>query len=141
MNIVPIDTHALVFLVEAQLAAGRYHEAREEADRALGLVRAHRQRFVEAEMLRLFGDLHTGQEPPDLAQAETFYRQAVALADEMGTRPLLARCRLRLGLMLDRAGRPEDAREELTRAATMFREMGMRTWLDKAEGALRELGA
>ena len=141
MNIVPIATHAIIFLVEARLAAGRGQDALKEAQRALDEVRTHRQRFVEPEVLRALGDIYAAQEPPDVSRAETFYGEALALGRAMETRPLVARCHLHLGAMLARVERLEEAREHLMRAATMFREMDMRTWLEKAEGALRAIGA
>ena len=51
-------------------------------------------------------------------------------------RPLVAHCYLGLGKLYRRTGKREHAREHLTTAATMFREMGMTYWLEKAETAL-----
>jgi class 3 adenylate cyclase/tetratricopeptide (TPR) repeat protein len=139
MNIVPIDVHAVVFFIEGLLAAGRREEALEGAERALGLIQSHRQRFMQAELLRILGDLHGDHEPHDLERAETCYREALALADEMQARPLVARCHLRLGRMLARASRREEGREHLTSAVTMLRAMRMRTWLEQAEAALQHV--
>jgi hypothetical protein len=36
-------------------------------------------------------------------------------------------------------GKREQAREHLASAATMYREMDMRFWLEQAEGEMREL--
>jgi len=51
-------------------------------------------------------------------------------------RPLVAHCHLGLGKLYRRTGKREHAREHLTTAATMFREMGMTYWLEKAEDQL-----
>ena len=51
---------------------------------------------------------------------------------EQGMRPLVARCRLGLGRLYRRTGKREQAREHLTTATTMYREMGMQFWLEKA---------
>ena len=48
-------------------------------------------------------------------------------------RPLVAHCHLGLGKLYRCTGKPEQAREHLTAAATMYREMDMRFWLEKAE--------
>ena len=71
--------------------------------------------------------------------APGYYREALALADELGMRPLVAHCHLGLGKLARRAAKREQAREHLTTATTMYREMGMRFWLEQAQAALAEL--
>ena len=56
------------------------------------------------------------------------------LAGELGMRPLVAHCHLGLGKLYRRTGERERAREHLSTATTMYREMDMRFWLDQAEG-------
>jgi hypothetical protein len=56
-----------------------------------------------------------------------------ALATELGMRPLIAHCHLGLGKLYRRTGTQEQAREHLATATTMYREMDMRFWLEKAE--------
>jgi hypothetical protein len=48
-------------------------------------------------------------------------------------RPLVAHCHLGLGKLYLRTDKREQAREHLTTATTMYREMGMTYWLEKAE--------
>ena len=55
-------------------------------------------------------------------------------------RPLVAHCHLGLGKLYRRTGDRAKAKEHLTTAATMYREMDMSFWLEKAEGALKEAG-
>jgi hypothetical protein len=52
-------------------------------------------------------------------------------------RPLVAHCHLGLGKLYRRTGKREQAQEHLTTATTMYREMGMTYWLEKAEAELR----
>ena len=52
-------------------------------------------------------------------------------------RPLVAHCHLGLGRLYRRTGDSEQAREHLTTATTMYREMDMRFWLEQAEAELR----
>jgi hypothetical protein len=56
-------------------------------------------------------------------------------------RPLVAHCHLGLGKLSRRTGQREQARDHLTTATTMYRDMDMRFWLEQAETALMELGA
>jgi hypothetical protein len=51
-------------------------------------------------------------------------------------RPLVAHCHLGLGTLYQRTGDQAKAREHLTTAATMYREMGMTFWLEKTGAAL-----
>jgi hypothetical protein len=48
-------------------------------------------------------------------------------------RPLVAHCHLGLGKLYRRTDKREQAQEHLTTATTMYREMGMTYWLEKAE--------
>ena len=52
--------------------------------------------------------------------------------------PLVAHCHLGLGELYRRTGKKEEAQEHLTTATTMYREMDMRFWLEKAEVEIRE---
>ena len=55
-------------------------------------------------------------------------------------RPLIAHCHLGLGKLYQRTDKREPTREHLATAMTMYREMGMTYWLEKAEAEVRELG-
>ena len=48
-------------------------------------------------------------------------------------RPLVAHCHLGLGKLFGRTGKRDEAREHLTTATTMYREMGMTYWREQAE--------
>jgi len=80
--------------------------------------------------------------PPDLFEVDTaaaHYRQALALAEELGLRPLVAHCHLGLGKLNRRTGKREQAREHLTTATTMYGEIGMPFWLEQADAEMQEL--
>jgi hypothetical protein len=62
------------------------------------------------------------------------------LALELGLRPMIARCHHGLGKLYRRTGKREQAREHLTTATAMYREMGMTYWLEKAEAEIGGLG-
>ena len=63
-------------------------------------------------------------------------QQAVTRAEELGMRPLAAHCHLGLGTLDRRIGKRQPVQKHLTTATTMYREMGMTYWLEKAEAAL-----
>jgi len=57
----------------------------------------------------------------------------VALAGELGMRPLVAHCHLGIGKRYRLTGHHAKASEHLTTAVTMYREMDMTFWLEKAD--------
>jgi tetratricopeptide (TPR) repeat protein len=118
------------------LSAGRIDEAASHAREALALTRRLGARGIEAHALCLAGDVASTGGAED---AEGFYREALALAGQLGMRPLAAHCHLGLGRLSRRTDKREQARDHLTTATAMYREMDMRYWLEQAEAALAEL--
>jgi hypothetical protein len=55
-------------------------------------------------------------------------------------RPLVAHGHFGLGKLYPRTGQRDQAREHLTTATMMYREMDMRFWLEQAEAEVRGLG-
>ncbi len=123
-------------LSEATLMTGRLEEATVHARRALELSRTHRERGTEAWALRFLGDIALHGDPPQADQATTHYQQALALAEELGMRPLQAHCHRGLGMGYAKTGQQEQARAELSTAIAMYRAMDMTFWLPQAEAAL-----
>ena len=119
----------VVQLAEGCLLAGRADDARASASRALDLARTHRERGHEAWALRLLAEIQSTEARLDVEQAADSFRQALALAEELGMRPLAAHCGLGLGALYRRAGQSERAQEHLTGAIAMFREMDAPSWL------------
>ncbi len=129
----------LTELSEALLLVGRVDEARALAERLVELYRTQTGRGYQAHALRLLGDTVARGDSPDAEQAETYYRHALALADELGMRPLQAHCYLGLGTLYAKIGRVEQARAELSTAIEMYRAMDMAFWLPQAEAALAQV--
>ena len=119
-------------LGEAHLMAGRLDEAHAQAERALALARAHQERGNEAYALRLLAEIRVRRRLPEGEDAEHLYRRAMALATELEMRPLVAHCHLGLGQLYREAGKRPEAEHHFTVAATMYREMDMRFWLERA---------
>jgi tetratricopeptide (TPR) repeat protein len=118
------------------LLAGEVDRALPMAAAALNHSRETGLRDVEAIMLQLLAEITAAG--PDAVSAEGYYDAAIALAGELGLRPLVAHCHLGLGKLYRRAGKREEAREHLTTASTMYREMDIRFWLEQAEAELHD---
>jgi len=125
-------------LGEAYLLADQVENARACADRAVMLARGRGERGYEAWALRLLGETASHHGRPDVATAAAHYGAAMTLASELGMRPLVAHCQLGLGKLYRGTAEGAKAREHLTTAATMYREMDMGFWPAQAEAALRE---
>jgi class 3 adenylate cyclase/tetratricopeptide (TPR) repeat protein len=120
-------------MARAYLLLGGLAEARE-----LGRF-ARESATYTPDVWHLLGDIATHADHFDPESGETHYRQALALAEPRGMRPLVAHCHLGLGKLYRRTGQAEQAREHLTTATTMYREMDMRFYLEQAETEMREL--
>jgi DNA-binding winged helix-turn-helix (wHTH) protein/tetratricopeptide (TPR) repeat protein len=126
-------------LGEAQLLAGRVEEAHALAESTLTLTREHQERGHEAYALHLLGAIAAHRDPPHAEQAEHYYRQALALADELSMRPLMAHCHRGLGTLYATMGQREQARTALSIALDMYRAMEMVFWLPETEAALAQV--
>jgi tetratricopeptide (TPR) repeat protein len=119
--------------------AGRLGDAVPLAQHALDLSRDHKERGNEASALQLLGEIAAHRDPPEVEQAEDQYRQALALAEELGMRPLVAHCHRGLGTLYTKSGQREEARTELATAIEMYRAIDMTFWLPETEAALAQV--
>jgi tetratricopeptide (TPR) repeat protein len=131
-----LHTLVLTELSEALLLVGRVDEANALVGRLLELSRTHPGRGYQAHAYRLLGEVAMRREPPDVDQATAHYRQALALAEELGMRPLQAHCYLGLGRLYLTTKQKEPARIALSTAIALYRAMEMTFWLPRAEAAL-----
>jgi class 3 adenylate cyclase/tetratricopeptide (TPR) repeat protein len=126
-------------LAEVCLLAARTEEARGFAERALSFARARGERGWVAYALRVVGEIMAHGETRNAEAAESHYREAAALADELGMRLLVAHCHLGLGKLYRESGKRKASHESFARATTMYREMDMRFWLEQAEAEMKGL--
>jgi tetratricopeptide (TPR) repeat protein len=127
----------LVDLSEAYRLANRIEDAIRSANQALDLARDQNRPSQQARALWALGEVASHRNPPATEEAAASYAAAMTLADELGMRPIVAHCHLGFGKLHGRVGERQEAREHLTTAAAMYREMDMRSWLEKAEAELR----
>jgi class 3 adenylate cyclase/tetratricopeptide (TPR) repeat protein len=129
-----------VQLAQGYLVIGKVEEAAVIASHALDVSRHHADRSREAGALYVLGEIAQVGTPTDFAKAEENYRRAIALAEGLRMRPLIAHCQAGLGKLYRRTGNYEKATTHLANAVAMMRDMEMGLWLEKAEAELRELG-
>jgi class 3 adenylate cyclase/tetratricopeptide (TPR) repeat protein len=134
-----LEAAIVIWLGEAYLLAGRLDEASIQAQRALEFSRAHQERGNEAYALRLLGAVATRRQPLHGERAAAHYRQALALAEELGMRPLQAHCHRGLGTLYATTGQVAQARTALSTAIEMYRDMEMTFWLPQTETELTQV--
>jgi tetratricopeptide (TPR) repeat protein len=130
MGIVSDHVLGVIPLGEGYLRAGRIEDALHQAQHAVEVCRQHHQRGHEAWALRLLGEVAAQRHPPEVEQAAAHYRQALALAEALGMRPLQAHCYLGLGTLYAKTGQQEQAYA-----------MDMIFWLPQAQAVLAQTGA
>ena len=129
----------LGLLGEACLFADGVDEASAAAQRALTLASERGQRGDAAAALHVLGEA-AARGSLDSDKAEHHYLAAIALAEELEMRPLLARSHLGIGRLYVRAGDRDRAEDHLLTATRLFIAMDMPLWLRRAASALSELG-
>ena len=139
MEMVVFQALCRLSLGEAHMLAGCLEEAQALAERALTHAHAHQERGHQAYALRLLGEIAVRREPLEVEPAEDYYRQALALAYELGMRPLQAHCHCGLGTLYAKIGCREQARAELSAAIALYRATDMTFWLPQAEAALAQM--
>jgi tetratricopeptide (TPR) repeat protein len=136
---VDFQTLSSLPLGEAQLLASRLEEAYTLAEHTLALANERQERGDQAYALRLLGDIAVRRDPPERELAEGYYQQALALANELGMRPLQAHCHRSLGTLYGQVGRGQQARAALSTAIELYRAMEMTFWLPQAEAVLAQV--
>jgi tetratricopeptide (TPR) repeat protein len=108
------------------------------AEETVQRCRRSARRGYEAYALYLLGEIAAHQTAARVEEGIRPYVQALALAQELEMRPLVAHCHLGLGKLYGRTGKREQAHEHLTTATTMYREMDMQFYLEQAEATMRQ---
>jgi tetratricopeptide (TPR) repeat protein len=131
----------LAWLGEASLLAGRPEDAATWAERALEQARQCGERGHEAWALRALAEVASARRRPDRAAARRHYEGALALAEALQMRPLVAHCHRGLGRLHGRARDRAKAREHLNTAMDLYREMDMALYLRQASTEIEKVAS
>jgi DNA-binding SARP family transcriptional activator len=134
-----LKVFAWVGLAETHAYAGHLEEAQRFAEQVLDWTRERSKEGWELVAHHALGLAAVRADPTQLAEAERHLDRALALAQEYGRRPLVARCHLDLAELRRKTGEREQALQHLSRATAMFGDMGMRFWLEQAAGERGQL--
>jgi class 3 adenylate cyclase/tetratricopeptide (TPR) repeat protein len=129
-------SQVLLLLAEVYLLADRIAEGAEAAARALAHFRQQGERAHVAHVLWVLGNIAARQGAAGSVRAEEYYEEASGLADQLGMRPLRARCALSGARLLCLTGRVGPAGPAFQIACARFRDLGMSADLARAEAEL-----
>ncbi len=132
--------HTLSLAAEADALAGDPESGLATLGDALALCEQNDERYYEAEIHRLRGELLLALEPPDAVGAEQALQRAVELARAQGARLLELRAAVSLGRLWRDTRRGDQAREILEPLYGWFTEGLDTTDLRNAAALLAELG-
>jgi serine phosphatase RsbU (regulator of sigma subunit) len=128
----------LSLLAEACIATRRFDDARRALDEALRFAEKNDDRFQEAELLRLDGELRLAQSSDRLA-AEDCFQRAIATARRQQSRAFELRATLSLARLWRSQGRGAQAHTVLAAAYDVFTEGFATADLADAAALLKEL--
>jgi predicted ATPase len=132
----------LALLAEALAREGRIQEGLAALAEALAISAATGERFWEAELHRLQGELrlqHAGAESSARSEAETCFRQSLAVARRQQAKSLELRAAMSLARLRRRQGQPAEGRQLLAETYGWFTEGGDTADLQEARALLEEL--
>ena len=97
------------------------------------------ERFLEAELYRLSGELLLMQDAPDAAQADRSFREAIEVARRQRAKSFELRATTSLARLLKKQGKKEEARQMLSEIYGWFTEGFDTADLKDAKALLEEL--
>jgi predicted ATPase len=115
-------TYNLALLAEACGKADRIDEGLEVIAKALDVVQEKGERWWEAEILRLRGELLLKRDPSELAEAQTSFERAIEITRKQGAKSLELRATTSLARLLAKQGQRAEARTMLAEIYGWFTE-------------------
>jgi class 3 adenylate cyclase/predicted ATPase len=134
-------TQGLSDLGKAYISAGRLDEALDTVTEALDYVERLNERFVEAELLRIRGELALRRAGPDADDARNSFERTIAIAQGQSAKSQELRATTSLARLLASQGRRDEARMRLAEIYNWFTEGFDTADLKDAKSLLDELCA
>jgi predicted ATPase len=130
----------LTLVAQQQMRAGDFAAALGTLDRAIDEMNRQHNRFYEAEMTRLRGEVLLAQSRDNADEAETVFRQAMAIAARQSCRAMQLHAATSLARLLADSARGAEARDVLAPVYGAFTEGFERPDLQAAKALLAQLG-
>jgi len=131
--------HFLVLLAEVHGTLGQAAEGLAALSEARAAVEKSGERYYEAELSRMEGEMRLIQEPPDEDAAQACFEEALETARRQQARLLELRAATSLARLWQRRGKPEEARQALAEIYASFTEGLKAPDLEAARSVLASL--
>jgi predicted ATPase len=131
----------LAFLGLAHADAGSFDDARRCIADALTGVEATQERWFEAEVNRLAGEIALLSQEPDTAKAEAYFERALTIARQQQAKSWELRAAMSLGRLWRGQGKRDEARELLAPIYGWFTEGFDTLDLKEAKALLEQLAS
>jgi len=117
----------------------RYEEGISLLDQSIGKATKNKDRFYEAELFRLKGELLLSLSDDNRVNAESYFRKAIEVAKSQSAKSLELRAVMSLSRLLQKQGKKEEARKMLSDIYDWFKEGFDTRDLKEAKALLKEL--
>jgi predicted ATPase len=134
-------SYFLCVLTEASMEAGRLDDGLSALTQALATADQQEERFYEAEIHRLKGELLLKQGPSNSAEAQRCFERAIEVARKQSAKSFELRATMSLARLLASQGHRDEARAMLADIYSWFTEGFDTADLIDAKALLDELGA
>jgi predicted ATPase len=130
--------YSLALLADIASEAGQVEEGLRVLAEALTVVDTNGERFYEAELYRLKGELLLAQSVDNYTEAEACFHHALAIARHQQAKSLELRAAMSLGRLWQHQGKTEQARQLLAEVYAWFTEGFDTTDLKEAKALLEQ---
>ena len=100
-------------MARAHAEVGLFDDAWHSIDKALTLIEKTKERWFEAEVNRIAGEITLMSPEPDAAKAETYFERALTVARDQQAKSWELRAAMSMARLWHDQGRPKQARELL----------------------------
>ena len=131
----------LSYLATAYIELGRFDDARRCIGEALAAVEATKEKWCDAEVNRIAGEIALKSPHPDAAKAEPYFERALVIARQQQAKSWELRAAMSMARLWRDQGKPQQARELLAPVYGWFTEGFDTLDLKDAKALLEELAA
>ena len=131
----------LSYLARAYAELGQFDDAWRSIGEAMTAMETTKEKWCEAEVNRLAGEIALMSPEPDAAKAEAYFERALAVARQQQAKSWELRAAMSLARLWRDQGKPEEARELLAPVYGWFTEGFDTLDLKEAKALLDELAS
>ena len=131
----------LSYLARAHAGLGQFDDARRCAGEAITAVETTKEKWFEAEVYRIAGEIALMVPEPDAAKAEGYFDRALSVARAQQAKSWELRTAMSMARLWRDQGKPQQARELLAPVYGWFTEGFDTLDLKEAKALLEELAA